>query len=157
MSSPIHSRRSGAEDRVTVGGDELTFRLTGDQSAGALVACEVRMAAGGGPPMLHRHAPFELYRVERGELVFYVEGERGSVARSVAGPGACVAIPGGREHTIRNESGDEAQAFVVFAPGAGMERFFRAAGALAARGTEEVLALAADHGVEMTRPLSAIA
>ncbi len=62
-----------------------------------------------------------------------------------------VAIPGGREHTIRNESAAEARAFVVFAPGAPMERFARAAAA----GTADVIALAAAHGIEITRPLVA--
>jgi oxalate decarboxylase/phosphoglucose isomerase-like protein (cupin superfamily) len=142
-----------------VGGDEITFRVTSEESAGALVAFEVLMPAGGGPPMLHRHDPFELYRVERGELAFYVEDDRGTVRRSVASPGAVVAIPGGREHTIRNESPDEASALVVFSPGGEMERFARQAGALAARGTpdvDDVLALASAHGIEITRPLDGV-
>ena len=96
--------------------------MTSEQSAGALTAVEVRMRAGGGPPMLHRHDPFEVYRVEHGELAFYVEDDDGRVNRTVAGAGSVVAIPGGREHTIRNESRDEARAFVIFSPGAEMER-----------------------------------
>jgi hypothetical protein len=61
-----------------------------------------------------------------------------------------VAIPSGREHTVRNESSEEAAGFVVFSPGAEMERFIRAA---ATARMEDVLALAAEHGVELTRPL----
>jgi mannose-6-phosphate isomerase-like protein (cupin superfamily) len=143
-------------DRIVVGEDEVTFRLTSDQSDGALVALEVRIPAGGGPPLLHRHEPFELYRVERGELAFYIEGERETVSRTVAGPGSVVAIPGGREHTVRNESRGESTAFVVFSPGSEMERFVRAAGDLAEPRVEEVLALAAAHGVELTRPLEEV-
>ena len=75
------------------------------------------MPPGGGPPMLHRHDAFEAYRVDAGELAFYLESEGGEVTRTVAGPGSVVAIPGGREHTIRNESGAEAEALVVFTPG----------------------------------------
>jgi mannose-6-phosphate isomerase-like protein (cupin superfamily) len=144
-------------DRIVVGKDEVTFRLTSDESDGALVALEVRIPAGGGPPMLHRHDPFELYRVERGELAFYLEGERQTVTRTVAGAGSVVAIPGGREHTVRNESGEESTAFVVFSPGSEMERFVRAVGDLGEPGIEEVLALAAAHGVELTRPLEEVA
>jgi oxalate decarboxylase/phosphoglucose isomerase-like protein (cupin superfamily) len=147
------------EESVDVGGDTLTFRVTSEQSAGALTAVEVRMRAGGGPPMLHRHDPFEVYCVEHGELAFYVEGEDGRVNRAVAGAGTVVAIPGGREHTIRNESRDAARAFVIFSPGAEMERFAREAGALARSGTpgmDEVLALASAHGIEMTRPVEGI-
>ena len=144
-------------DRMVVGEDEVTFHLTSDRSDGALVALEVRIPAGGGPPMLHRHEPFELYRVERGELAFYIEGEREAVTRTVAGAGSVVAIPGGREHTVRNESGGESTAFVIFSPGAEMERFVRAAGDLGEAGIEAVLALAAAHGVELTRPLEEVA
>lgn len=145
-----------SDETVNVGGDALTFRVTSEQSDGALAAVEVRMAAGGGPPMLHRHDPFEVYRVEQGELAFYLANGDGEVERTVAGPGAVVPIAGGREHTIRNESRHEARAFVVFSPGAEMEQFAREAGALAERGVpgvDEILALAEANGIELTRPL----
>jgi hypothetical protein len=106
--------------------------------------------------MLHRHDPYELYRVERGELAFYLEDEHGAVRRSVAGPGAVVSIRGGQEHTVRNESGADAEAFVVFSPGGQMERFARGAIALETAGepgVEEILALACAHGIEITRPV----
>jgi hypothetical protein len=60
----------------------------------------------------------------------------------IAGAGSVVAIPGGREHTIRNESPTEALAYVVFAPGSEIERFMRAADALAPRGTADPLSAA---------------
>ena len=151
---------SNHEPHLNVGEDELTFRVTSDQSDGAILAFDVRIPAGGGPPMLHRHDAFEIYRVEQGELAFYLEDEHGGVQRAVTGPGAVVAIPGGREHTIRNESPAEARAFVTFAPGAEMERFVRAAGELGADGppdVDDVVALAEAHGVSITRPLSEVA
>jgi oxalate decarboxylase/phosphoglucose isomerase-like protein (cupin superfamily) len=148
------------DETINVGGDTLTFRVTSEQTAGALTAAEVRMRPGGGPPMLHRHEPFEAYRVEHGELTFYLEDEDGALQRAVAGAGAVVAIPGGREHTIRNESREEAGAFVIFSPGRAMERFAREAGALALdgpAGMDDVLALASAHGIEMTRPVEEVA
>ena len=138
-------------DRVTVGADELTFRVTSADSGGALLAFEVRMPAGGGPPGLHRHPAAELYRVERGVFSFYLADDDGHVTRSTAGPGDVVAIAGGREHTVRNEAGAESAAFVVLAPGAAFEDFVRAAAV-----SDDVVALAAEHRVEMTRPLEAI-
>jgi oxalate decarboxylase/phosphoglucose isomerase-like protein (cupin superfamily) len=138
---------------IRVGADALTIRVTSEESGGAITAVEVQMPADGGPPMLHRHEPCELYRVESGELAFYVEDDDGAVKRTVGGAGSVVSIPGGREHTIRNESGEEARAFVVFSPGAPMERFVRAAGALANPDVQEVLALASAHGIQMTRPV----
>jgi mannose-6-phosphate isomerase-like protein (cupin superfamily) len=152
------------DDRVTVGGDEITFRCTSDQSADAIAAFEVRMPAGGGPPALHRHGPFELYLVQDGELTFYLEGPDGAIERSVVRGGrasnSVVAIPGGSEHTIRNESDARARAFVVFSPGGEMERFAREAGALAASGRptiEAIMTLAHAHGIEITRPLASVA
>jgi mannose-6-phosphate isomerase-like protein (cupin superfamily) len=131
-------------DTISVGTDELTFRVTSAESDGTLLAVEVRLPAGGGPPALHRHAAAEIYRVERGELAIYVEEDR-----IAAGPGAVVSIPGGRAHTVRNETDTEARAYVVFSPGTEIERFMRAAGALTAPGPAEVIALAERHGIEM--------
>src|SRR5918912_1879028 len=98
----------GMEDRqpdetLVVGADEVTFRVTSRESEGALLAFDLRMAPGGGPPALHRHDPFEVYRVDRGELAFYIADEDGVVRRRVVGAGGTVAIPSMREHTIRNE------------------------------------------------------
>jgi mannose-6-phosphate isomerase-like protein (cupin superfamily) len=135
----------------TIGRERVAFLLTSDETGGDLLVLDVLMPPGGGPPMLHRHDPFELYRVRSGELAFYVEGVDGAVARTVGGPGAVVPIAGGRKHTIRNESGEPAEAVVAFSPGEPMERFGRAAAELEDPG--EVLALAEAHGIEMTRSI----
>ena len=148
---------SVGEETLRVGGDEVTVIAPAAATGGRITVAEVRMAAGGGPPGLHRHEPAEVYRVLEGELAFYVEGADGAVRRSAGGPGAVVPIPSGREHTIRNESGDPARALVVYSPGTAMESFARAAAALSAAGRpamSDVLAIAAEHGIEMTRPLA---
>jgi hypothetical protein len=115
---------------------------------------EVMIPPGGGPPMLHRHDPFELYRVRSGDLAVYLEDGDGAVRRRVAGAGDVVPIDAGREHTVRNESTREARATVVFSPGEPMELFARAVGELG-RNTDdaEIFALARAHGIEITRPL----
>jgi mannose-6-phosphate isomerase-like protein (cupin superfamily) len=110
---------------TTLGTERIEVALSSDATGGGLAVFAVTVPPGGGPPMLHRHEAFELYRVRSGELAFYIEGRGGAVARSVAGPGAVVPIAGGLEHTIRNESGAPAEALVVFSPGAAMERFAR--------------------------------
>ncbi len=151
-----HPANSRTPEHLTVGSDEITLRVTSDATAGALLAADVRLPAGGGPPMLHRHEPAEVYRVQHGELALYVEDDDGDVQRIAAQPGSVVHIPGGRAHTIRNESDDEAHAYVVFAPGTAIERFIRAAATLATTGTpevEDVLALAEQHGIKTTGPL----
>jgi hypothetical protein len=76
---------------------------------------------------MHRHDPGEVYFVLHGEFAFYTEDPDGSVRRWTAGAGAVVPLDRGTPHTIRNESGADAAAFVVYAPGAPMEGFMRAA------------------------------
>lgn len=142
-------------ETLLVGSDELAFHVTSDETGGALLAVEVRLPPGGGPPMLHRHAPTEVYRVERGELALYVEDGAGDVARLSAGPGDVVHIPAGRAHTVRNESLADALAYVVFAPGAEIERFVRAAGALRTPTPADVIVTAERHGIEMAGPVPA--
>jgi quercetin dioxygenase-like cupin family protein len=143
-------------DEIEVGRDRIRFKVTSEQGGGEVAVFEVRMPPGGGPPILHRHEPFELYRVMSGELAIYLEGNDGAVTRTVAGPGAVVPIASGLEHTVRNESDEEAEAVVVFSPGEPMERFARAAGELGRGGApseEEVTAVARAHGIELTRSI----
>jgi quercetin dioxygenase-like cupin family protein len=143
-------------DEIRVGGERVSFTVPSEASGGEVAVFDVTLPPGGGPPMLHRHDPFEAYRVTRGELTFYVEGEDGRVERSVAGAGTVVPIAPGVEHTVRNESEESAEAIVVFAPGEPMESFARAAGELgrgSAPSLEELIALAAEHGIEITRPI----
>jgi mannose-6-phosphate isomerase-like protein (cupin superfamily) len=143
-------------DRLQVGAEELVVRAGSADTGGALFAAEVRMAPGGGPPLMHRHASGELYHVLAGEFAFYIADEAGTVHRTTATAGAVVPIPGGRSHTIRNESQAGARALTVHAPGDAMERFVRAAASLARDGAPtvgDVLELAGRHGIEMTGPI----
>ena len=143
-------------DRLQVGADELVIRVSSADTGGALCAAEVRMAPGGGPPLLHRHAPSELYHVIEGEFAFYIADDTGRVHRTTAAAGAVVPIRGGRPHTIRNESGAPARALAVHAPGDAIEGFARAAAALAQAGTATVAAvleLAERHDIEMIGPI----
>jgi oxalate decarboxylase/phosphoglucose isomerase-like protein (cupin superfamily) len=139
---------------VRVGTDTINIRVSARDTAGALLAAEVRMPAGGGPPLLHRHAATEVYRVDAGELAIYLEGDDGTIARRPTRAGDVVAIPGGRAHTIRNESAEAAEAYVVFTPGAAMERFVHAAAALEdPPSPAQVVAVAERHGVTFAGPL----
>jgi quercetin dioxygenase-like cupin family protein len=144
-----------AAERLCLGTDEITILATSAQTGGALFAVEVRMPPGGGPPVMHRHDPGEIYYVRDGEFTFYV-GEDCAVQRLTAAAGDVVPLAGGTPHTIRNESNGDAVAFVVHAPGAPMERFTRAAAALAADGPpsmDAVLAIAAKYGIELLCPI----
>jgi len=148
---------SGGE-RLAMGSDELCVMATSAQTGGALFAATIRMPPGGGPPVMHRHAPGEIYHVLAGEFTFYVGPPDGTVRRFTATAGQVVPLAGDTPHTIRNESDADALAFMVHAPGGAMEQFSRAAAALAAAGEpamEAVLDIAARHGIELLGPVPA--
>ena len=145
----------GAAERLCLGTDEITVLATSAQTGGALFAAEIRMPPGGGPPVMHRHDPGEIYYVRDGEFTFYV-GEGSAARRLTAAAGDVVPLAGGTPHTIRNESTVDAVAFMVHAPGAPMENFTRAAAVLAADGPpsmDAVLAIAAKYGIELLGPI----
>jgi mannose-6-phosphate isomerase-like protein (cupin superfamily) len=147
---------SATPECLRLGTDEVVVLATSAQTSGALFAVEIRMPPGGGPPVMHRHDPGEVYYVLRGEFTFYAGDPDGTVHRFSATAGQVVPLAGGTPHTIRNESGSDAAAFVVHAPGAPMEGFLRAGAALAADGSpdmEAVLAIAVQHGIELLGPV----
>ena len=65
------------DTRRSVGGAELTVLATTQETNGDLFAVELRMPPGGGPPVMHRHAPSEVYRILSGEFTFYLTGPTG--------------------------------------------------------------------------------
>ena len=149
-----------AAERLRLGTDEITVLATSAQTGGALLAVEMRMPPGGGPPVMHRHDPGEVYYVLDGEFTFYVGGHDSAVRRVTAAAGDVVPLVGRTPHTVRNESGADAVAFVVHAPGPPMEGFSRAAAAMAIEGSpsmEAVLNLAEEHGIEMLGPVPSAA
>jgi mannose-6-phosphate isomerase-like protein (cupin superfamily) len=151
---------SAKPERLRVGTEELTVHASSADTGGDLFAYEIRMPAGGGPPVMHRHAPSEVYYVLDGEFTFYI-GRAAGVARLTATAGDVVPLPSGTPHTVRNEADRDAVAFAVHAPGAAMEGFSRAAAALAANdgagmdggGMDAVLTMAAEHGIELLGPI----
>ena len=148
-----HVQPFDAAEAVRVGRERVGLRVSAADSGGRLLAIDVTIPPGGGPPALHRHAPAETYRVLDGELAFYV-GAGHDIRRLPAAAGAVVHLAAGEEHTVRNESGAPARAYVTFSGDvAGMEAFLRAAGGLTSADPGEVIATAAAHGIEITRPL----
>ncbi|UMG93756.1 cupin domain-containing protein [Nocardioides sp. TF02-7] len=149
-------------ERIALGTDELVVLADCAHTNGDIFAVLLRMPPGGGPPVMHRHAPSEVYHVLEGELVFYVGRADGAVDRVPVRAGQTMPLAGGTPHTIRNEGEREAVAFGVHSPGAAMEGFSRAAAALAAEGSagsagsagmEAVLTIAEQHGIELLGPV----
>ncbi|TXL62170.1 cupin domain-containing protein [Aeromicrobium terrae] len=142
-------------ERIRLGTEDIAVLASSADTGGALFAVQTTMRPGGGPPVMHRHGPGEVYYVTEGEFTFYL-GEGGEARRIVARAGEVVPLAGDTPHTIRNESQTDAVAFVVHAPGAPMEGFTRAVAALAAQDApaiEDVLAVAEAHGIELLGPI----
>ncbi len=145
-------------EKLQIGLDEAIVLSTSTQTNGDFFALELHMAPGGGAPVMHSHAPSEVYRVLSGQFTFYVTHADGRTTRRTAGAGETVTLAGDTPHTIRNETSDTAVAFCVHAPGAAMEGFTRAAAALAATGTpsmDDVLAVAHANGIRLLGPAPA--
>jgi quercetin dioxygenase-like cupin family protein len=140
-------------EQLRLGGDQVTVLADCAGTGGALFAVEIRMSPGGGPPVLHRHDPGEIYHVLDGEFTFYTADDGGPPRRITAGPGDVVPLAGGTPHTIRNESDADAVAFVVHAPGAPMEQFMRAVVAAGQPDMATVLSIAAGNGIEILGPI----
>jgi quercetin dioxygenase-like cupin family protein len=118
MSDPVAVGPGEGETIQGPAGGPLTFKVRGEQTAGALTAFENVVAPGDGPP-LHRHAgEDEAWYVLAGELEFRL-GEQ--TARAPAG--SFVFVPRGTPHAFRNAGAGRARILVLFTP-AGMERFF---------------------------------
>jgi mannose-6-phosphate isomerase-like protein (cupin superfamily) len=150
-----------AAPRLTMGTDEIVVLADCEQTGGALFAVLVRMPPGGGPPVMHRHEPGEVYHVLEGELTFYVGTDQvdDGVTRTRVGAGRVMPLAGGTPHTIRNESEADAVAFAVHAPGAPMEGFTRAAAELAGRdeaSMDALLRIAGEHGIELLGPVGPV-
>ena len=155
---PVHD----SHQQLSLGTEEASVVASASETNGALFAINLRMHPGGGPPVMHRHDPGEVYYVIDGEFTFYfyVQDMDGHVQRRTAQTGETVPLAVGTPHTVRNESATDAVAFVVHAPGAPMEGFLHAAAGLAASGQtgmEPVLAIAAQHGIELLGPILSIA
>jgi mannose-6-phosphate isomerase-like protein (cupin superfamily) len=146
---------TSASECIRTGLDEITVLAGCAQTGGALFAIQIRMPPGGGPPVMHRHDPGEVYLVQEGEFTFYIGGADDPDRRRVtARAGDVVPLAGRTPHTVRNESGEDAVAFVVHAPGGPMENFMRAVAALGpAPSMDDALAAAAQNGIELLGPV----
>ncbi len=137
----------------SVAGDVITILLSGEDTGGAYMQCELVAPPGKGPPP-HMHArEDEAFYILEGEAEFHVDG------RIVRGRrGDAVLAPKGSRHFFRNV-GDGSLRLVITCSPAGFEGFIAEAGDEVAAGSEplpfdearlqRLLAAAARHGIEI--------
>lgn len=138
----------GEGERVTnpVGGD-ITFKVRGAESGGALAVFETLVAPGDGPPLHVHAAEEEAWYALSGEFRFRL----GDIVHA-APAGSFVFIPRGLSHCFQNIGDAPGRALAVFTP-AGMERFFESFGAVGGGATPETFRrLGAEVGMEVVGP-----
>jgi quercetin dioxygenase-like cupin family protein len=127
-------------------GDDLVFVARGEQTDGALMAADVRVSPGEGPP-LHVHTREEEYVwMTEGEMRWKLDDEL-----SATPAGSFVFIPRGVSHTFQNIGEEPARMLVMFAP-AGMEGFFDRLAELPAFDLDAFRSAAAEHGTDVVGP-----
>ena len=109
-----------ADDGVPVRafGNEILFKLSSDQSGGALVVGLATVPAGNAVPMHVQEREDELFIIVDGTYRFWVNGSETDVER-----GALVFIPGGAPHRFQVLGERPGRHWVLSAPG-GFDRFF---------------------------------
>ena len=126
-------------------GEQVTFKVTGEETAGAYALVEEISPPGGGPP-LHVHSrEDEAFYILEGEYEFQIGDQ---VIR--AKPGDFLYAPKHLQHTFKNVSDTHSKMVISLIP-AGFEGFFRETGELAQSGPPEipvVIELGRKYGLE---------
>jgi quercetin dioxygenase-like cupin family protein len=110
------------EEQLWIVGDTMTFKATGEDTAGRLLVLENLSTPGGGPPLHVHHREEETFYVLDGVFEI-IRGEERIVARA----GDLVHVRPGTPHRFSNIGEASARMLIWFSP-AGLEGFFREAG-----------------------------
>jgi len=130
-------------------GRDLVFKLTGNDTRGAMdyFICEV--APHGGPPLHVHHNQDETLHVMNGRFKVRIGDQEHTLD-----PGGFAYLPAGLPHAFLNLTDQPAELIVVFAPGGG-HKFFEEL-APATRTTEpdreEIAAIFERHGMTLLGP-----
>ena len=118
-------------------GRDLVFKVTGDDTDGALDFFTVEVAPHGGPPLHVHHSQEEAIHVLRGRFKIRVGDET-----FTCGEGGFAYMPSKLPHAFLNLTDDVGEIIVVYTPGGG-HRFYEEFGPAARNGMSDRAALAA--------------
>ena len=118
-------------------GRDLVFKVTGEDTGGALDYFIVEVAPKGGPPLHVHHSQHEAihvlrgrYKIRVGDEVFYCD------------EGGFAFLPAAMPHAFLNLTDEPGEIIVVYTPGGG-HRFYQEFGPASRNGTSDRAALAA--------------
>jgi mannose-6-phosphate isomerase-like protein (cupin superfamily) len=129
-------------------GRNLLFKVTGDDTNGALDLFTVAVAPGDGPPLHVHHIQDEViyvlkgrYKIRCGDELFQCE------------QGGFAYLPAGLPHTFLNLTDEEGELIVVYTPG-GCDRFYREFGPAARSGADRatLAGIFASHDMALLGP-----
>ena len=133
--TPMLTTRALAPDgglRLQSGpGRDLIFKLTGEETGGAIDYFTVEVAPRGGPPLHVHHKQLETVHVLTGRFKFRIGDEDVHLEA-----GGFAYLPAGVPHTFLNLTEEPAEIIVVYAPG-GCRSFYEELGPATREGTPD--------------------
>ena len=150
VSSPALTRRSTDRAPPPVRPRrDLIFKVTGEDTNGALDYFIVEVAPHGGPPLHVHHAQVETIQVLSGRFKVRVGDELHRLE-----PGGFAYLPAGLPHAFLNLTDQPGEIIVVYTPG-GCHRFYEELGPAtrtAAPDRQEIAAIFERHGMSLLGP-----
>lgn len=143
---PLHIPADGGE-RLTVFGETVILRATGEHTGGAFTLLETLTQPGAGTPPHVHHREHETFQILEGEVEFHVGGQR-----LRARVGETAIAPRGVPHNYTNVGPDVLRMLVIAHP-AGIEHFFRDAALLPfPPDPAQAAAVCEKHGLQILPP-----
>jgi quercetin dioxygenase-like cupin family protein len=130
-------------------GRDLVFKLTGDDTRGALDYFIVQVAPHGGPPLHVHHQQDETVHVLSGRFRVRIGDELHTLDS-----GGFAYLPAGLPHAFLNLTGEPAEVIVVYTPGGG-HTFYEELGPATRAATpdrDEIAAIFERHGMTLLGP-----
>lgn len=130
-------------------GRDLVFKLTGEDTRGALDYFICGVAPHGGPPLHVHHRQDETIHVLSGRFKVRIDDQEHTLEC-----GGFAYLPAGLPHAFLNLTDQPAELIIVFTPGGG-HRFFEELGPATRTATpnrEEVAAIFERHGMTLVGP-----
>ena len=125
-------------------GRDLVFKVTGDDTGGAMDYFTVEVAPHGGPPLHVHHSQEESLHVLKGRFKVQV-GDRSAIVEE----GGFAYMPAGLPHAFLNLTDSDGLLVVVYTPGGG-HRFYQEFGPAARAGADRAALAALFTKYDMT-------